>query len=73
MEFTKLAYESTDDFLYGVCPKPVKTRNGLVIGGGEMYPEVNFTLPPMNITKDTMPELRRIYSEIIEGVLKKAY
>ena len=73
MEFTKLAYESTDDFLYGVCPKPVKTRNGLVIGGGEMYPEVNFTLPPMNITKDTMPEVRRIYSEIIEGVLKKAY
>ncbi|MBQ9505420.1 MAG: methanol--corrinoid methyltransferase [Lachnospiraceae bacterium] len=73
MEFTKLAYESTDDFLYGICPKPVETRNGLVIGGGEMYPEVNFTLPPMNITKDTMPEVRRIYSEIIEGVLKKAY
>ena len=73
MEFTKLAYESTDDFLYGICPKPVETRNGLVIGGGEMYPEVNFTLPPMNITKDTMPEVRRIYSEIVEGVLKKAY
>lgn len=73
LTFDRLAYDSVDDFLYGVCPNPVKTKNGLVIGGGEMYPEVNFTLPPMNINKDTMPEIRSIYKEIIEGVLKKAY
>lgn len=72
IEFTKLAYSSVDDFIYGSCPHPVKTKSGLVIGGGEMYPEVNFTLPPMNINADTMPEIKTIYKEIIDGVLKKA-
>ena len=72
-QFTKLAYTSVDDFIYGACPNPVKTRSGLVIGGGEIYPEVNFTLPPMNINKDTMPEVLKIYQDIINGVLKKAH
>lgn len=72
-EFTKLAYDSIDDFLYGTCPNPVHCKNGMVIGGGEIYPEVNFTLPPMNATADTLPEAKRIYQEIIDGVLKKAH
>ncbi len=72
-QFTKLAYSSVDDFIYGSCPNPVTTKNGLVIGGGLIYPEVNFTLPPMNIRQDTMPEVLRIYKEMIEGVLKKAH
>ncbi|MDR2451632.1 MAG: methanol--corrinoid methyltransferase [Candidatus Accumulibacter sp.] len=71
-EFTKLAYSSVDDFLYGVSPFPVKTENGLEIGGGLVYPEVNFTLPGMAVTKDTMPEVLTIYKEIIDGVLQKA-
>jgi methanol--5-hydroxybenzimidazolylcobamide Co-methyltransferase len=72
-QFTKLAYQSVDDFLYGACPNPVTTKNGLVIGGGEIYPEVNFTLPPMNIRQETMPEILGIYRDIIRGVLKKAH
>jgi methanol---5-hydroxybenzimidazolylcobamide Co-methyltransferase len=71
-QFTKLAYNSVEEMLYGTCPNPVTTRSGLVIGGGEIYPEVNFTLPPMHITKDTMPEVLNIYKEMINGVLKKA-
>lgn len=70
--FTKLAYTSVDDFLYGSSPIPVKTKNGLVIGGGTIYPEVNFTLPAMQVTKDSMPEVLRTYKEIIDGVLNKA-
>lgn len=72
-QFTKLAYNSVDDFIYGSCPNPVTTKNGLVIGGGLIYPEVNFTLPPMNIRQETMPEVLRIYKDIIDGVLKKAH
>jgi methanol--5-hydroxybenzimidazolylcobamide Co-methyltransferase len=45
----------------------------MVIGGGEIYPEVNFTLPPMKATADTLPEAKRIYKEMLEGVLKKAH
>jgi len=70
--FKSLAYESVDDFIYGSCPNPVTCKNGLVIGGGEIYPEVNFTLPPMNATKETLPEAINIYRDMIEGVLKKA-
>lgn len=72
-QFTKLAYSDLDDFVYGSCPNPVTTRSGIVIGGGEIYPEVNFTLPPMNINEGTMPEVISIYKEIIDGVLKKAH
>lgn len=72
VEFTKLAYESVDDFVYGVCPHPVTTKSGLVIGGGEIYPEVNFTLPAMPATDETFPESKRIYQEIITGVMEKA-
>ena len=71
-QFTKLAYDSLDDFVYGVCPHPVTCKNGMVIGGGEIYPEVNFTLPAMNASEETLPEAKRIYQEIIDGVLKKA-
>jgi len=71
--FTKLAYDSLDDFIYGSCPNPVTCKNGLVIGGGEIYPEVNFTLPPMNATLDTLPEAIGIYRSMIDGVLKKAH
>lgn len=71
-QFKKLAYESLDDFIYGKCPNPVKCKNGMVIGGGEIYPEVNFTLPSMNATIDTLPDAKRIYKEMIKGVLQKA-
>lgn len=56
IQFTKLAYESVDDFVYGSCPKPVTLKNGMVIGGGIIYPEVNFTLPAMNATSETLPQ-----------------
>ena len=72
-QFTKLAYTSVDDFIYGSCPNPVTTKNGMIIGGGEIYPEVNFTLPPMKIRQETMPEVLKIYKEIITGVLTKAH
>lgn len=70
--YSKLAYTSLNDFLYGVAPNPIKTKNGLIIGGGEIYPEVNFTLPPMDINEGTMPEVLSIYKDMIQGVLKRA-
>ena len=73
-QFTRLAYDSVDDFVYGLAPHPVTTKNGMVIGGGEIYPEVNFTLPPMAVTRDEscVKDILSIYSDIINGVLKKA-
>jgi methanol--5-hydroxybenzimidazolylcobamide Co-methyltransferase len=70
--FSSTAYNKLDDFVYGSSIAPVKCKNGMVIGGGDVYPELNFTLPPMQITKDTMPEVIRQYREIISSACKRA-
>jgi methanol--5-hydroxybenzimidazolylcobamide Co-methyltransferase len=71
-KFTELAYTKMDDFVFGSCPNPVTTKSGMEIGGGLVYPEINFTLPGMDINDETMPKAATIYSNIIEGVLKRA-
>ena len=70
--FTTTAYQNLNDFVYGKSLHPVALKNGMVIGGGTVYPEINFTLPPMLITQDTMPEVIRNYKEIITGVCERA-
>ena len=70
--FDKLAFESADALIFGKSPQPVTLKNGMVIGGGDVYPEVNFTLPPMSINADTMPEVITIYKEIITGIAQRA-
>lgn len=71
-EFNKLAIDNIDDFIYGVAPNPVLTKSGLNIGGGTVYPELNFTLPTMSITAETMPEIVKQYREIIKDAFKRA-
>jgi len=70
--FTSLAYNSLDDFVFGVSKYPVKCKNGMIIGGGEVYPEVNFTLPAMSITSESMPDVIKEYKDMIEDVCKRA-
>jgi len=71
--FSSLAYNSLNDYIYGVSKYPVKCKNGMVIGGGTVYPEINFTLPPMAVSAETMPEVLFEYKDMIEGVCKRAY
>ncbi|MBC3887748.1 methanol--corrinoid methyltransferase [Acetobacterium paludosum] len=71
-KFNQLAYRNLDDFVYGSSPKPVTTKSGMVIGGGTVYPEINFTLPGMDINDSTIKKAATIYSNIIDGVLKRA-
>lgn len=70
--FTRLAVSSADAFIFGKAPRPVTCGRGVVIGGGEVVPEINFTLPPMNIDDETWPEVRKQYQEIITGVTQRA-
>lgn len=70
--YDKLAYNKLDDFIYGSCPKPVKTKSGLIVGGGEIYPELNFTLPAMTVDSNTIKDAYKIYKEIMDGALKRA-
>lgn len=71
-EFNSLAYSNLDNFVYGAALKPVSLANGMIIGGGDIYPELNFTLPPMLITKETMPEVLKNYKELIDDACKRA-
>ena len=70
--YTHLAITDVNEFIYGRAPKPVTTKSGLVIGGGTVYPELNFTLPPMTINVDSLPEVRNQYNMMIEGACARA-
>ncbi len=72
MIFRQLAINQTDDLLFGTAPRPLRTRQGLHLGGGMVYPELNFTLPPMEVTLATLPEVARHYRQIITGALLRA-
>jgi methanol--5-hydroxybenzimidazolylcobamide Co-methyltransferase len=66
------ALTELNDFRFGFAPKPVACGRGLVFGAGMVIPEINFTLPPMDINEDTWPEVRRQYEEMIKGVCRRA-
>lgn len=70
--FTSLAIDQAADLCFGIAPRPVTTRHGLVLGGGIVYPELNFTLPTMFVDATTMPEVRRHYRDIITGACQRA-
>ncbi len=72
MHFKTPAISDPAELIFGLAPKPLTTRSGMVIGGGTVYPELNFTLPPISIDAATMPEVRRNYEQIIEGALRRA-
>jgi len=70
--FNQLSIPDIDDFVFGKAPHPVTSRRGVVIGNGVVIPEINFTLPPIDISQETMPEIRLQYTEMIQGVTKRA-
>jgi methanol--5-hydroxybenzimidazolylcobamide Co-methyltransferase len=72
MRFEKLAVSDPAALTFGCAPNPVTTRRGLVLGGGAVYPELNFTLPTMTICAGTLPEIRRHYEEIVAEALQRA-
>ncbi|MGA2673771.1 MAG: methyltransferase MtaB domain-containing protein [Terracidiphilus sp.] len=71
-KYSTLAIQNQDQLLYGVCPHPLECGLGLVIGGGSVFPEVNFTLPPMNMTDETWPEVVAHYEQMAEQILRRA-
>lgn len=71
MTFTNLAIDNPAALAFGSAPKPVTTSQGITIGGGEVVPELNFTLPQMAVNKDTRGEVVDQYREIITGALDR--
>ena len=71
-KYSTLAIPNQEQLLFGVCPHPLKCGLGLTIGGGKVFPEVNFTLPPMNMTDDTWAEVVAHYAQMGEQILRRA-
>lgn len=67
-----LAIASIDGFVFGHAPKPVRLGQDLEVGNGTVIPEINFTLPPIDINPDTWPEIRAQYQEMISAVCARA-
>jgi methanol--5-hydroxybenzimidazolylcobamide Co-methyltransferase len=67
-----LAVNDAASLGFGVAPKPVKCGFELTIGGGQVYPEVNFTLPPLKISDETWPAVLTHYRTIASEVLHRA-
>lgn len=72
MKYKSLVIDDPLGLIFGVAPHPVKTRRGLMIGGGQVYSELNFTLPVMSINDSTLHQVYKHYSEIVEGALERA-
>jgi len=70
--YTDLCISKLEDFRFGVSPHPVTLKNGLVIGGGQVYPELNFTLPSMVIKEDTLSEVKQQYQQMINEACTRA-
>jgi methanol---5-hydroxybenzimidazolylcobamide Co-methyltransferase len=70
--YTQPAIKNLDDFIFGASPYPVTLKNGLTIGGGQVYPELNFTLPSMEVNAATMPEVEAQYAQMISEACARA-
>lgn len=72
MKYKSLIITNPEDLMFGIAPYPVKTRRGLEIGGGQVYAELNFTLPVMSINDSTLVRIYEHYREITQGALEHA-
>ncbi len=72
MKYKTLAIRHPNDLVFGYAPNPVKTKRGLEFGAGTVYPELNFTLPPMQVSKANLPLLLEQYKGIANDALTRA-
>ncbi len=70
--WTSLTVPGPDQLLFGSAPKPLRCGFDLTIGAGEVYPEVNFTLPAIEITAATWPQVVAQYEDMASLILRRA-
>ena len=70
--FATLAISHRDQLRFGVSPRPLTCGLGLTLGAGTVFPEINFTLPPLTIDEPTWPDVKAHYEEMAEHILRRA-
>jgi methanol---5-hydroxybenzimidazolylcobamide Co-methyltransferase len=71
-QFTRLAYADPHDLVFGRSLRPVICGFDLKIGDGLVFPEVNFTLPVIDIVAENWSRIREHYDEMGRNILKRA-
>jgi methanol--5-hydroxybenzimidazolylcobamide Co-methyltransferase len=69
--WNELTIRHPDDLIFGRAPRPLRCGFDLTIGGGEVYPEVNFTLPAIAITEQTWAEVVAHYDEMARQTVRR--
>ncbi len=70
--FSKLAVKDASELMFGKAPAPATCGFKLTVGSGQVYPEINFTLPTMLIEEKTWPAVVEQYQEISEMLVRSA-
>jgi methanol---5-hydroxybenzimidazolylcobamide Co-methyltransferase len=60
------------DLVFGRALKPVHCGFDLTIGSGDVFPEVNFTLPAILISAENWTTITAHYEEMAKNILKRA-
>lgn len=67
--YTSVVSRTPSELMFGRSTHPVQCGFGLTIGGGQVFPEVNFTLPPMLVDRSTGNEVLKQYDEMVSSIL----
>jgi methanol--5-hydroxybenzimidazolylcobamide Co-methyltransferase len=70
-QFSSLAASTAEDLIFGTAPNPVRCGFDLEIGSGKVFPEVNFTLPAIEVSAVNWDEILTQYDEIATAILRR--
>src|SRR5512147_2417150 len=70
--YSELAIPSPEGLVFGCSPRPVRCGFGLEIGAGMVFPEVNFTLPALEVAGETWHQVVAHYEEMARNILRRA-
>lgn len=60
------------NLIFGHAPKMLSCGHDIVLGNGRVIPEINFTLPPLEINADTWKRVREMYTEMTRSVCQRS-
>src|SRR5271165_4051151 len=70
--YSSLAFPDSQNLVFGQAARPVSCGFELTIGGGLVFPEVNFTLPMIDIIETNWSEICGHYEEMARNIIKRA-
>jgi methanol---5-hydroxybenzimidazolylcobamide Co-methyltransferase len=72
-KFRELAVQNEEDLIFGQAVHPVECGFDLKVGAGTVFPEVNFTLPAIEVSAANWSDVLAHYRQIAAGVIKRAH